>query len=52
MYLSAYCTLVFDVFFITVLCRFHPDHIQEFLAMRKKKSEGWKCDVSFDLIIT
>ncbi|KAJ8011231.1 hypothetical protein DPEC_G00056010 [Dallia pectoralis] len=25
--------------------RFHPDHIQEFLAMRKKKSEGWKCDV-------
>ncbi|XP_010900300.2 zinc finger and BTB domain-containing protein 41 isoform X2 [Esox lucius] len=25
--------------------RFHPDHIQEFLAMRKKKSDGWKCDI-------
>ena len=29
--------------------RFHPDHIQEFLAMRRKKNDGWKCDVSFDL---
>ncbi|XP_041967436.1 zinc finger and BTB domain-containing protein 41 [Alosa sapidissima] len=25
--------------------RFHPDHIQEFMTMRKKKSEGWKCDI-------
>ncbi|XP_026168839.1 zinc finger and BTB domain-containing protein 41 [Mastacembelus armatus] len=23
--------------------RFHPDHIQEFLSKRKRKSEGWKC---------
>lgn len=26
--------------------RFHPDHLQEFLTQKKKKSEGWKCDVS------
>uniref|UniRef100_A0A673AG06 Zinc finger and BTB domain containing 41 n=1 Tax=Sphaeramia orbicularis TaxID=375764 RepID=A0A673AG06_9TELE len=25
--------------------RFHPDHIQEFLAKRKRKSEGWKCAI-------
>ncbi|XP_071348349.1 zinc finger and BTB domain-containing protein 41 isoform X2 [Trachinotus anak] len=25
--------------------RFHPDHIQEFLTKRKKKSEGWKCAI-------
>ncbi|KAG8013986.1 Zinc finger and BTB domain-containing protein 41 [Nibea albiflora] len=25
--------------------RFHPDHIQEFLTKRKRKSEGWKCAV-------
>ncbi|KAA0718863.1 Zinc finger and BTB domain-containing protein 41 [Triplophysa tibetana] len=25
--------------------RFHPDHLQEFLTQKKKKSEGWKCDV-------
>uniref|UniRef100_A0A8C7RSW3 Zinc finger and BTB domain-containing protein 41 n=1 Tax=Oncorhynchus mykiss TaxID=8022 RepID=A0A8C7RSW3_ONCMY len=25
--------------------RFHPDHIQEFLAMRRKKNDGWKCDI-------
>ncbi|XP_056149228.1 zinc finger and BTB domain-containing protein 41 [Lampris incognitus] len=25
--------------------RFHPDHIQEFLTMRKRKSEGWKCAI-------
>ncbi|XP_026792192.3 zinc finger and BTB domain-containing protein 41 [Pangasianodon hypophthalmus] len=25
--------------------RFHPDNMQEFLSMRKKKSEGWKCDI-------
>lgn len=25
--------------------RFHPDNIQEFLAKRKRKSEGWKCAV-------
>ncbi|XP_062338092.1 zinc finger and BTB domain-containing protein 41 [Osmerus eperlanus] len=25
--------------------RFHPDHIQEFIIMRKRKSEGWKCDI-------
>nr|XP_006635010.2 PREDICTED: zinc finger and BTB domain-containing protein 41 [Lepisosteus oculatus]XP_015211177.1 PREDICTED: zinc finger and BTB domain-containing protein 41 [Lepisosteus oculatus]XP_015211178.1 PREDICTED: zinc finger and BTB domain-containing protein 41 [Lepisosteus oculatus]XP_015211179.1 PREDICTED: zinc finger and BTB domain-containing protein 41 [Lepisosteus oculatus] len=25
--------------------RFHPDHIQEFLSMKKRKSEGWKCDI-------
>uniref|UniRef100_A0A3Q3EXC2 Zinc finger and BTB domain-containing protein 41 n=1 Tax=Kryptolebias marmoratus TaxID=37003 RepID=A0A3Q3EXC2_KRYMA len=25
--------------------RFHPDHTQEFLATRKKKSEGWKCAI-------
>ncbi|KAL0966784.1 hypothetical protein UPYG_G00300080 [Umbra pygmaea] len=25
--------------------RFHVDHIQEFLAIRKKKSEGWNCDI-------
>ncbi|KAK2860860.1 hypothetical protein Q7C36_005026 [Tachysurus vachellii] len=25
--------------------RFHPDHMQEFLSMRKRKSEGWKCDI-------
>lgn len=30
--------------------RFHPDHIQEFLAKRKKKSEGWKCAVRFSLL--
>ncbi|XP_017558967.1 zinc finger and BTB domain-containing protein 41 [Pygocentrus nattereri] len=25
--------------------RFHPERIQEFLSMRKRKSEGWKCDI-------
>ncbi|XP_059915894.1 zinc finger and BTB domain-containing protein 41 [Gadus macrocephalus] len=25
--------------------RFHPDQMQEFLAMRTKKSDGWKCAV-------
>ncbi|XP_016139125.1 zinc finger and BTB domain-containing protein 41 isoform X2 [Sinocyclocheilus grahami] len=25
--------------------RFHPDHLQEFLSQKKKKSEGWKCDI-------
>ncbi|KAF5893612.1 zinc finger and BTB domain-containing protein 41, partial [Clarias magur] len=25
--------------------RFHPDHIAEFQNMRKRKSEGWKCDI-------
>lgn len=25
--------------------RFHPDHLQEFLTQKKKKSEGWKCDI-------
>ncbi|XP_037537535.1 zinc finger and BTB domain-containing protein 41 [Nematolebias whitei] len=25
--------------------RFHPDHTQEFLATRRKKSEGWKCAI-------
>ncbi|KAL2097991.1 hypothetical protein ACEWY4_007198 [Coilia grayii] len=25
--------------------RFHPDHMQEFMTMRKRKSEGWKCDI-------
>ncbi|KAJ3594333.1 hypothetical protein NHX12_003640 [Muraenolepis orangiensis] len=25
--------------------RFHPDQVQEFLAMRTKKSDGWKCAV-------
>ncbi|XP_023662159.2 zinc finger and BTB domain-containing protein 41 [Paramormyrops kingsleyae] len=25
--------------------RFHPDHIQEFLSMKKRKSETWKCDI-------
>ncbi|XP_061925550.1 zinc finger and BTB domain-containing protein 41 [Entelurus aequoreus] len=25
--------------------RFHPDHLQEFLSKRKKKSEGWKCAI-------
>lgn len=25
--------------------RFHPDSIQEFLSTRKRKSEGWKCDI-------
>lgn len=25
--------------------RFHPENIQEFLSIRKKKSEGWKCDI-------
>ncbi|XP_032388295.1 zinc finger and BTB domain-containing protein 41 [Etheostoma spectabile] len=25
--------------------RFHPDHIQEFLTKRKRKSEGWKCAI-------
>ncbi|KAM9501733.1 zinc finger and BTB domain-containing protein 41 [Clarias gariepinus] len=24
--------------------RFHPDHMEEFQSMRKRKSEGWKCD--------
>lgn len=30
-----------------LLCpvRFHPDHIQEFLTKRKRKTEGWKCAV-------
>lgn len=27
--------------------RFHPDHLQEFLTQKKKKSDGWKCDVSY-----
>ncbi|KAM9322408.1 zinc finger and BTB domain-containing protein 41 [Pholidichthys leucotaenia] len=27
--------------------RFHPDHIQEFLSKRKKKNEGWKCNICF-----
>ncbi|KAJ8270290.1 hypothetical protein GJAV_G00112600 [Gymnothorax javanicus] len=25
--------------------RFHPDHIQEFFSIKKRKSEGWKCDI-------
>ncbi|KAG7457210.1 hypothetical protein MATL_G00244150 [Megalops atlanticus] len=25
--------------------RFHPDNIQEFLSIKKRKSEGWKCDI-------
>ncbi|XP_028831766.1 zinc finger and BTB domain-containing protein 41 isoform X2 [Denticeps clupeoides] len=25
--------------------RFHPEHLQEFMTLRKKKSEGWKCDI-------
>uniref|UniRef100_H3CQU1 Zinc finger and BTB domain-containing protein 41 n=1 Tax=Tetraodon nigroviridis TaxID=99883 RepID=H3CQU1_TETNG len=25
--------------------RFHPEHVQEFLTKRKKKSEGWKCGI-------
>ncbi|XP_037643539.1 zinc finger and BTB domain-containing protein 41 [Sebastes umbrosus] len=25
--------------------RFHPDHIQEFLTKKKRKSEGWKCAI-------
>ncbi|KAL6104237.1 zbtb41 [Pungitius sinensis] len=25
--------------------RFHPDHVQEFLTKRKRKSEGWKCAI-------
>ncbi|KAM7401047.1 hypothetical protein PAMA_005310 [Pampus argenteus] len=25
--------------------RFHPEHIQEFLTKRKRKSEGWKCAI-------
>ncbi|KAK6484140.1 zinc finger and BTB domain-containing protein 41-like [Huso huso] len=25
--------------------RFHPDNVQEFLSIKKKKSEGWKCDI-------
>ncbi|XP_018532766.1 zinc finger and BTB domain-containing protein 41 [Lates calcarifer] len=25
--------------------RFHPDHIQEFLTKRKRKTEGWKCAI-------
>lgn len=26
--------------------RFHPENVQEFLSIKKTKSEGWKCDVS------
>ncbi|XP_056913015.1 zinc finger and BTB domain-containing protein 41-like [Takifugu flavidus] len=25
--------------------RFHPEHVQEFLTKRKKKSDGWKCGI-------
>nr|XP_020640331.1 zinc finger and BTB domain-containing protein 41 [Pogona vitticeps]XP_020640332.1 zinc finger and BTB domain-containing protein 41 [Pogona vitticeps]XP_020640333.1 zinc finger and BTB domain-containing protein 41 [Pogona vitticeps]XP_020640334.1 zinc finger and BTB domain-containing protein 41 [Pogona vitticeps] len=25
--------------------RFHPENIQEYLSIKKKKSEGWKCDI-------
>ncbi|XP_008118195.2 zinc finger and BTB domain-containing protein 41 [Anolis carolinensis] len=25
--------------------RYHPDNIQEFLSIKKKKSDGWKCDI-------
>ncbi|KAM9844536.1 zinc finger and BTB domain-containing protein 41 [Aulostomus maculatus] len=25
--------------------RFHPEHIQEFITKRKRKSEGWKCAI-------
>ncbi|XP_044288302.1 zinc finger and BTB domain-containing protein 41 [Varanus komodoensis] len=25
--------------------RFHPENGQEFLSIKKKKSEGWKCDI-------
>ncbi|XP_026527516.1 zinc finger and BTB domain-containing protein 41 [Notechis scutatus] len=25
--------------------RFHPENVQEFLPTRKKKSEGWKCEI-------
>ncbi|XP_062991136.1 zinc finger and BTB domain-containing protein 41 [Elgaria multicarinata webbii] len=25
--------------------RFHPENVQEFLSIKKKKSEGWKCDI-------
>lgn len=31
--------------------RFHPDHIQEFLAKKKRKSEGWKCVVRLVLVL-
>ncbi|KAH0618334.1 hypothetical protein JD844_017437 [Phrynosoma platyrhinos] len=24
---------------------YHPENIQEFLSIKKKKSEGWKCDI-------
>lgn len=34
-----------DVMYLHCLARFHPDHIQEFLTKRKRKSEGWKCAV-------
>ncbi|XP_061859511.1 zinc finger and BTB domain-containing protein 41 [Colius striatus] len=25
--------------------RFHPENVQEFLSIKKTKSEGWKCDI-------
>ncbi|XP_066536634.1 zinc finger and BTB domain-containing protein 41 [Hoplias malabaricus] len=25
--------------------RFHPDRVEEFLSLRKRKSEGWKCEI-------
>ncbi len=38
-------TLYDDVMCLHCPARFHPDHIQEFLTKRKRKSEGWKCAV-------
>lgn len=37
--------LYYDFMYLHCPDRFHPDHIQEFLTKRKRKSEGWKCAV-------
>ncbi|XP_031410645.1 zinc finger and BTB domain-containing protein 41-like [Meleagris gallopavo] len=31
--------------------RFHPENVQEFLSIKKTKSEGWKCDVSSTSVV-
>lgn len=37
---------VITTFSFCLSSRFHPENVQEFLSIKKTKSEGWKCDVS------
>lgn len=33
------------IFVLFLSCRFHPENAQEFISIKKTKSESWKCDV-------